>query len=384
MFKGKINESNNTILLRVLGGIQSGGIDGLIMNLFPTDNRSLLVTSSESSSTMLDFLFYRIDAIQARETEISISYKKLAFIESLIKSESSTFIVDVCKYYYAQNSQIIAQLLPPPNTKGSNYIIHKCYQRHLQDGTKTGAVSGWLLYASFYYVTGQFNVTLRLMDYVLSRCSPDMMLSNDFACKIHINCYRQNIHSTMTLIERMNTATVCHVSYIINSIHSTMTLIERTKTATVCHVSYIINSIHSTMTLIERTKTATVCHVSYIINSSLIPEERQLEVKDQVLFIPPTVMSHCLRFLCFHHLGDILNRQQSLRDLYLTVKDTYLVPKCELSNSITIVGVCFEMSGAKDKAYQCYEEALKVDDHKTCRSAKIRKSKLDGNYCGLG
>ncbi|VDI49874.1 Hypothetical predicted protein [Mytilus galloprovincialis] len=254
MFKGKINESNNTILLRVLGGIQSGGIDGLIMNLFPTDNRSLLVTSSESSSTMLDFLFYRIDAIQARETEISISYKKLAFIESLIKSESSTFIVDVCKYYYAQNSQIIAQLLPPPNTKGSNYIIHKCYQRHLQDGTKTGAVS----------------------------------------------------------------------------------------------------------------------------------EERQLEVKDQVLFIPPTVMSHCLRFLCFHHLGDILNRQQSLRDLYLTVKDTYLVPKCELSNSITIVGVCFEMSGAKDKAYQCYEEALKVDDHKTCRSAKIRKSKLDGNYCGLG
>ncbi|VDI82457.1 Hypothetical predicted protein [Mytilus galloprovincialis] len=279
MFQGKINKSNNTILLRVLGGIQSGGIDGLIMNLFPTYNRSLLVKNSESSSTMLDFLFYRIDAIKARETEIAISYKKLAFIDSLIKSESSTFIVDVCKYYYAQSSQIIAQSLPPPNTKG------------------------------------QFNVTLRLTDYVLSRCSPDMMLSNDFACKVHKKCYRQNIHSTTTLIERM--------------------------------------------------KTAAVCHVSYIINSSLIPEELQLEVKDQVLFIPPTVMSHCLRFLCFHHLGDILNRQQSLRDLYLTVKGSYLVPICELSISITIVGVCLEISGDKDKAYQCYEEALKVDHHKT-------------------
>ncbi|XP_052086554.1 uncharacterized protein LOC127723875 [Mytilus californianus] len=261
-------------------------------------------------------------------TDISSYYKRLAMTKSLIKSESSTFLIDLCKYYYFKTSQYLAQLLPPPNTIGNNYNIRKCYNIHLQDCIKTDAVSGWLLYASFYYVTGKFSVTLILTDYVLSRCSPDMVFGcSEPLCKLR-NIYRQNVNSTMTLNEKM--------------------------------------------------KVAIISRVMYCKHSSLIPEELQLEVERSFIFYPPVVMSHCLRFLCYHHLGDIFNRQQALRDLFLTVKEQYLIPFDSLSDSLTILGVCYEILGDKDTAHQCYDGALHCDGYKSLTAEK-RKSKLDGN-----
>ncbi|VDI76260.1 Hypothetical predicted protein [Mytilus galloprovincialis] len=327
MFLGKINESNNTILLGVLESIQCGGISGLIMNLFPAENEnhSLLSTKIGSSSTMLDFLFYGTIHVGTQENDILGNYKKLAFTESLVRSESSAFIIDVCKFYHAHISQNIVQLLPPPNTKSGKYAIRTCYHKHLQCGTKTDAVSGWLLYASFYYVTGQFHVVLSLTDFVLSRCSPDMVFQCDEPSCGHRIMYSQNVHSSITLNKRM--------------------------------------------------KMAIIRNVRYCKNSSLIPKELQLEDEKDRIDIPPVIMSYCLRFLCYHHLGDIFNRQQSLRDLFSTVKRKYLIETSELSDSITILGVCYEISGDKDRAYQCYEEALQVDDT-ISKTAKIRKSKL--------
>jgi hypothetical protein len=66
-------------------------------------------------------------------------------------------------------------------------------------------------------------------------------------------------------------------------------------------------------------------------------------------------MSHCLRFLCYHHLYNIVNRQQSLRDLYLTIKEMYFIDVSTLSNSLTILGVCYEIVGDNETAYYCYD-----------------------------
>ncbi|XP_071138543.1 uncharacterized protein [Mytilus edulis] len=173
--------------------------------------------------------------------------------------------------------------------------------------------------------TRQFHVALSLTDFVLSRCSPDMVFQCDEPSCGHRIMYSQNVHSSITLNERM--------------------------------------------------KMAIIRYVRYCKNSSLIPKELQLEVEKYRIDIPPVIMSYCLRFLCYHHLGDIFNRQQSLRDLFSTVKRKYLIKISDLSNSITILGVCYEISGAKDRAYQCYEEALQVDDT-ISKTAKIRKSKL--------
>ncbi|CAC5383825.1 unnamed protein product [Mytilus coruscus] len=242
------------------------------------------------------------------------------------KSKSSTFIIDVCKHFYAEISQKAAQLLPRPTITTDRYNIHKRYHRHLQDGLKADAVTGWLLYASFYYVTGQYCVTLRITDYVLSKCSPAMiLLGYNYYNEGDVLNYRNHVHPKMTLNDRMIMKTVRYVTY--------------------------------------------------IQHSSLIPRELQLEVKDQYLCVQPTVMIHCLRFLCYHHLRDITNRQQVLRKLYLTMKNRDTILSNSLSHSITILGVCYEISGNKDAASHCYDTAVKCDGV-ICLSAKARISKL--------
>jgi hypothetical protein len=90
--------------------------------------------------------------------------------------------------------------------------------------------------------------------------------------------------------------------------------------------------------------------VWYIKQSTLIPLEIKPEVQDVIFLVPPVVMSHFLRFLCYNHIYNIVNRQQSLRDLYLTIKEGYFVSENRLSNSLTILGVCNEIVGDKEVA----------------------------------
>ena len=87
-------------------------------------------------------------------------------------------------------------------------------------------------------------------------------------------------------------------------------------------------------------------------------------------------MSHSLRFLCYHHLYNIVNRQQSLRDLYLTIKERYFITEDRLSNSLTILGVCNEIVGAKEAAYQFSDTALQ-NEYYICPTAAKRKVNLN-------
>ncbi|XP_063406778.1 uncharacterized protein LOC134690697 [Mytilus trossulus] len=330
MFLGKIDQSNNTMLLGVLESIQCKGIDGLIQQLFLLDNdHHYLLNTSESSFVQLDFLLYRnccymIDTIHQC---ISNYYKALSCIENLLNSESSTFIIYACKFYINCISREMVHLLPPPYTKGDTYRIHKLYHALFQRIIKIDAVSGWLLYASFYYVTGQFKVTLSITDYILSRLSPYLLMTD---------------------------------TGIINEIH-------RPK------YEY---TVHFSMTLEERVTIATARHVYYKEHSPLIPDELRIEVEFRIMNILPNVMSRCLRFLCYHHLGELSNRQQALNDLNFTVKGNYIRSVNTESNALTLLGACFDISGDKDMAHQCYDEALQCDDEYVCPSAETRRSKL--------
>ncbi|VDI79279.1 Hypothetical predicted protein [Mytilus galloprovincialis] len=328
MFLGKIDQSNNKRLLGILDSIKCGGIDGLVDNLFPVENGNhcLLRTKIDTSFMMLDIFFYRVCVTPQNIESLSVCSKLQQFVKSLQKSESSKFIIDSCKYQYGRLSQCALQLLPPLTTISKSNNIQKLYHRHLRDGIMTDAVSGWLLYASFHYVTGQYNITLKLTEYVLSRCKHDMMnLGIDIYSEEQMNSYRQSVHSKLAFDERI--------------------------------------------------KLATVDSVKYMRRSSLIPEEMQLDVEDDEIKIPPVVLSYCLRFLCHHYLGDICNRQQALDNLLLAVQDDYFVTKHDLSVSKTLLGVCYEISEDITNAYQCYDEAVE-DDVYVCLSAKARKSKL--------
>jgi hypothetical protein len=97
---------------------------------------------------------------------------------------------------------MIVQKLPFPTTNKPNVHVIRRYHKHLHDGTKTDAVSGWLLYASFYYVLGQYNTTLKIIDHALSRCTPNMLLLRviNYTTE-NIMYYKENVGcSTITIM----------------------------------------------------------------------------------------------------------------------------------------------------------------------------------------
>ncbi|XP_063406039.1 uncharacterized protein LOC134689998 [Mytilus trossulus] len=325
MFLGKIDKSNNKTLQGVLENIKCGGINGLINNLFRTD---VLSTKREHSFSILDFFLYKISGSVNSATSISRCLELLRFAERLQILESSRFIIDSCRYFYGTISQSAAQCKQPLSTIRNTSNLHKRCYRHLKDGIRTDAVSGWLLCASFYYVMGHYNVTLMITEYAISRCRQDGMV---YAGRIidddeTIKSYRQIVHSKIKFNDRI--------------------------------------------------KLATVVSVRYLRNSLLIPEELQLEVENEFIQIPPVVLSFCLTFLSYHHLGQIDNRQQALNDLLKTIKEKCFFAFYELSDSITILGVCYEISGDKRNAYECYTMALQCEGC-VCRSAEARKLELD-------
>lgn len=69
-------------------------------------------------------------------------------------------------------------------------------------------------------------------------------------------------------------------------------------------------------------------------------------------------MTYCLRFLCFHHLGNIPNRHNALIELHLSAYDTRCFSNNTASTALTIIGVLYETSGDKDRAYKFYDVAM--------------------------
>ena len=320
MFRGKINRSNSRLLLTILERLRNGEHEVFTVNTLFNSK----VVSHESCVKLELFIYKSIG--NDDEVDIENGYTLLSFIESLVMSHSTRILSEIYKHYYTRISQIIVQKLPFHTTNKANVHVIRRYHKHLHDGTKSDAVSGWVLYASFYYVLGQYNTTLKIIYYVLSRCTPDMIVLGNTNCTIDdIKYYKQNVGC-------------------------------------------------SKITLNEKMRLATIGHVRYVKQSTLIPHELKPEVQDGTFYVPPFVMSHCLRFLCYHHLDNIVNRQQSLRDLYLTIK--YYVSVNILSDSLTLLGVCNEIVGDKEAAYYCYDAALQ-NEYEICPTAAKRKVNLN-------
>jgi hypothetical protein len=322
MFRGKINRSNSRLLLNILERLRNGEREVFTVNtLF---NSEVVL---HESCVRLELFIYKVIGINV-DVDIEQGYIMLSFIKSLVMAHSTSILSGICKYYYDKACQNIVQKLPFPSTNKRNVQVMRRYHKHLHDGTKSDAVSGWLVYASFYYVLGQYNTALIIIDHVLSRCTPDMIQL-------------------------------------------------RTINYTTGHVKYYKQIIGcSNITRNEKMRMATIDSVRYVKQSTLIPHELKLEVQDGNFYVPPVVMSHCLRFLCYHHLYNNVNRQQSLRDLYLTIKEKYFISESKLSNSLTMLGVCNEIVDDKETADRCYKIALQ-NEYAICSSAAKRKENLN-------
>ncbi|VDI63745.1 Hypothetical predicted protein [Mytilus galloprovincialis] len=318
MFIGKIDQSNNYILLNILNKIRQNTLC-FIFNQFVLTQISASNMMTESS-VKLEFLCFKVYNGNCT-SNIDQGYKTLHFIKELSTSEQSQFSLGMNDYTQAKLHQTIAQMINLPCNSKKNYVSRKSIHRHLQEGTKTDAVSGWILYASFYYVCKQYKTALKIIDYVMSRCTPDMLFLN------------------------------------VASYSETTKKQYKQKTSRI------------NMTLNEKMRLATTRNTQYETRSSLIPQELQDLVKFEGLTVPSTIMSLCLRFLSFFHLNNTESAQNALKCLQLAVENVRITKY--RSVSLTIVGICNELLGDNKEAEDWYDEALL--DEEMCKLTYIKK-----------
>ncbi|XP_052085921.1 uncharacterized protein LOC127723378 isoform X2 [Mytilus californianus] len=332
LFKGKINTSNNKTLLSVFTDVKYHGMEALVQKVLSSND---IVTFSpvvehveRDDPFKLEILFYKIlltSVASVASSSVEKYYTILALLKQISLSESSTFLRDVFKYYHGFFNQQVTQMLF--STFSKNKQRYYLSRKILRDGTMADAGSGWLLSASFFYAIENYNVALRIVDYILSRCSPDMLYLGCFSYQSQTFCMYQRI----------------------------------------AHCKQI--------TLKDRMRLATMGDMIFIRGSPLIPKELQYEVKDFKLRVPPVVMCHCLQFLCNHHLNDFYKRKLSLQDLRRTIQNEYLLAKNEKSVCYTLLGVCYEISNNMDLAYRSYVNAVRCEGD-LCKSAKLRLEKI--------
>jgi len=144
MFRKKINRSNSPLLLNVLERIRNGE-RGLFTVHALFNSEAVL----KQSCINLEMFWYRVIDSNV-DFDVENGYTLLTFIKSLAMLLSSSILAGICNCYYAITSQRIVQRLPFPTTNKPNSYVIRRFHKHLHDGTKSDAVTGWLLYASFY------------------------------------------------------------------------------------------------------------------------------------------------------------------------------------------------------------------------------------------
>lgn len=150
-------------------------------------------------------------------------------------------------------------------------------------GLFTDTLCSWLLLASFMYQCKRFKECLYIINFCLSKCTPDVIfLSISNSLKDH------------TVFQRMKQA----VGLLLTCKHFI--------------IQYSV--------------------FNYPFN--LLPRELiTLSQNTEIIMIPPVVYCNVLLCLCFHHLRDDGGKQNALHDLELTIREMYFIQEdFEVSN----------------------------------------------------
>lgn len=169
------------------------------------------------------------------------------------------------------------------------------------------AVSGWLLLASFFYHMKQYRKALYILQYSLLKCTPEKLYILHFS----------NVH------------------------HKLLNLTTFKK-----------------MSIVRLFKFLKLNPVYFHKNSVLIPNEIKIDIP---CIIPPVVFAHFLCSLCYYHLKDDRQCQNSLEDLKLTIDENYFIAQfVEKANSHTLLGVLTQTIGDMDSARHAFMQSIKL------------------------
>ncbi|CAC5414220.1 unnamed protein product [Mytilus coruscus] len=214
----------------------------------------------------------------------------------------------------------------------STYKQYYTYISILLLAIRHDAVSGWLLLASYFYGTKQYNTALEILQYSLSKCTPEKMYRKKKLSRVH--------HELLNL------------------------------------------EIVRKMSIIHMLKLMVIDIVSFTEISKLIPHELQMELEIVAPFgepynVPPVVCAHFLFFLCHYHLNNVEQYRNSLQDLQLTIQENYFIDDVILESvSYNILGISFQLVGDLELARQAYIKSTYFDPNDKYNSAFMRLTRI--------
>ncbi|VDI81736.1 Hypothetical predicted protein [Mytilus galloprovincialis] len=156
----------------------------------------------------------------------------------------------------------------------SFYQQYKTFVCFVKISVRSESISTWLLLASLFFKCKQFQECFVLINYCLSRCSPN------------------KIHQKLT--------------------HS---FVEQT----------LFKEMKQQNGLLPAMKHLIVQNVCFKPPYCLLPDELIPLIIEDTFFIPPVVYSYLLQFLCCHHLGDYKGKHNALHKLELTTIERYFI-----------------------------------------------------------
>lgn len=216
----------------------------------------------------------------------------------------------MCLYIYfmsmifSQKAQTI-QLTEAIDNKNC-YLKYKACQCDLMQNIHHDAASGWLLIASLFYRTHQYNRAINIINYGKWKLYPNSDVLLTFIRLCSVKLFQKRLVPLLK-IERCD-------------------------------------------------------FVRFKSKSTLIPQELQMIVKDMSRPFPATIYIPLLRFLCHYHLNNNLERHDSLRDLQKAISnsDRIETPAAKATSYICL-GIAFQLHGDKYSARNAFQQAYTLD-----------------------
>ncbi|XP_071126849.1 uncharacterized protein [Mytilus edulis] len=326
LFENKIKGRARDTLLNKLYILKSYGWQCIIFSdQIPSYHRLSTYINKEPSCLNVSIL---------KKLFTFINYNADCFLNPDIKLENRVHMVlpilsSKIKYlylYYMSKFCSKSSHFPAYTNKFGNKSTYKQYNTcvsTLLQNTQHDAVSGWLMLASFFYGTKQYNLALDILKYSLSKCSP----------------------------EKLNLAANCS-----------------------SFKREVLNlNLFRNMPYDQLSKFMMVNLLDIPINSILIPTELMIEVEENL--IPPVVYVHALRFLCHYHLMNTAGCCNSLRDLQLTIEKDYFIGHAYgKSVSYNILGITFQLLGDIESARKAFMQSIQIRPRSNQNSAFRRLS----------
>ncbi|VDI62836.1 Hypothetical predicted protein [Mytilus galloprovincialis] len=239
------------------------------------------------------------------------------------------------KQMYLYHLSMICNGKSQSTQKNLFYRCNKYQYKHCKDqmcfllqNVHHDAITGWLMLASMTYREKQYINSVRILDYALSKCTPEKTQFKSRLSDLHQNILRLEVFQKKGIIRSLS---ILYMGF-----------------------------------------------VKFNKLSNLIPVELEMEVQEVFHVIPSVVYAYFLYFLCYYHSQDVEKCIVVLQNLNLTIHGNVFIPPDDRFKAISynILGIALLITGDKKSALEAFKQAVELEPNPVYHSAARRAAML--------